>query len=282
MVNYLIEGYRSGQTPNPDIMCNRYIKFGCLVDYQHTAGFDALATGHYCQKITHKGHFSIHQGVDPHKDQSFFLCGVRRNQLASVQFPLGTWLKTNVRALAQKIGLPNALRKDSQDICFLGSSRVPINDFLTKYIPDAPGKIVRTDGVVLGEHRGLHRYTIGQRKGIGIASNCDFEHYVVVAKDYRNGTLIVGFDHPETQGLYTTRVRMHPLNFLENPPEEGECVLVKPRYRSPSQVAHWHWIDDAISEITFTMPHRALAVGQIAAFYRQTCLIGGGVYQQIF
>ena len=281
VVDYLIDGYRSGQTPNPDVMCNRFIKFGVLVEHMKQAGFDGLATGHYCRKVIHADGFSLKEGRDPNKDQSFFLCLVKRPHLEQVLFPLGEIKKTEVRSIAQKIKLPNASRKDSQGICFLGSSNVKINQFLEKYIPNKPGKIVSVDGKILGTHLGLHRYTIGQRKGIDIPSNCDFEHYVVVAKDYRTQNLIVGFDHRETQGLYSSKVHVFGLNFLEPKPHNGEILLAKPRYRDASQSIRWQWIQDDIAEIQFLEPQRALAVGQALAFYRDDCLVGGGIYQQI-
>lgn len=281
VVDYLIEGYRSGQTPNPDVMCNRYIKFGILVEHMRQAGFDGLATGHYCQKTTVSGHFSLYEGSDSTKDQSYFLCLVQRSNLECVHFPLGTLTKKTVRQIAQEIGLPNAQRKDSQGICFLGSSNVPIQTFLEKYIPDQEGPIVHIDGRVLGTHRGLHRYTIGQRKGIGLPSNHDFEHYVVVAKDYTHGSLVVGFDHPTTQGLYATHAQIGFLNWLEEPPADGEVLLAKPRYRDNTQLITWQWKDKDTAAIEFHRPQRALAVGQAIAFYRGSCLIGGGIYQAV-
>lgn len=282
VVDYLIEGYRSGRTPNPDVMCNRFIKFGVLVEHAKTKGFDGLATGHYCQIQRHKeGTVSLLEGVDSNKDQSFFLCLVKKDNLTDAFFPLGEITKPKVRAIAANIHLPNAYRKDSQGICFLGSSNVNINQFLERYIPDAPGEIVNLSGKILGQHRGLHRYTIGQRKGIAIPSNCDFEHYVVVAKDYKTGRLIVGFDHPETQGLYASYVRVFEMNFLEQKPLEGEILLAKPRYRDISQEIQWHWVDETTAEIHFLKPQRALAIGQIIAFYRKNCLVGGGTYKEI-
>ncbi len=282
IVDYLIEGYRMGQTPNPDVMCNRFIKFGVLVEYMRTNNFDGLATGHYCRIVRSDGHCSLQEGLDPLKDQSFFLCLVKRENLQNVYFPLGDITKQEVRQIAKRITLPNAERKDSQGICFLGSSNVRINQFLEKYIPDAPGNIINLQGKVLGQHRGLHRYTMGQRKGIDIPSNCDFEHYVVVAKDYTTGNLVVGFDHTDTQGLYAKRVRVCGLNFLEERPQEGEQLLAKPRYRDRAQPIKWHWKDNSTAEIHFLEPQRALAVGQALAFYRRSYLIGGGVYQEIF
>lgn len=282
VVDYLIEGYRSGQTPNPDVMCNRYIKFGVLVEHMTRNQFDGLATGHYCRKISSdRGSFSLAEGLDSNKDQSFFLCLVKRENLGNVHFPLGEITKPEVRNLAQKIGLPNAQRKDSQGICFLGSSKVSINQFLEKYVPDTPGEIVNLEGKILGQHRGLHRFTIGQRKGIDVPSNCDFEHYVVVAKDYTTGRLMVGFDHLETKGLYAQKARIFGLNFLEEKPKNGEKLLAKPRYRDTSQEITWHWISDSVAEIEFAQAQRALATGQAIAFYRDDILIGGGIYQEI-
>lgn len=283
VVDYLIEGYRAGQTPNPDVMCNRFVKFGVLVEHMKANHFDGLATGHYCRKLTDaSGHFSLYTGKDPNKDQSFFLCLVKRENLQKVLFPLGDITKKEVRKIAQDIKLPNALRKDSQGICFLGSSRVSIQQFLEKYIPNCPGDIVNLDGKILGQHQGLHRYTIGQRKGIEVPSNCDFEHYVVLAKDYHTHQLIVGFDHPETPGLYAKSARVFNLNFLEKLPENGEILLAKPRYRDPSQEISWQWESDSVAHITFSIPQRALASGQALAFYRGEQLIGGGIYGEIF
>ena len=127
----------------------------------------------------------------------------------------------------------------------------------------------------------MHRFTIGQRKGIDIPSNCDFEHYVVVAKDYATGRLIVGFDHPETKGLYAKKARIWGLNFLEKKPQNSEKLLVKPRYRDTSQKIIWRWHSDLVAEIEFDVPQRALAIGQAIAFYRENVLIGGGIYQLI-
>lgn len=281
VVDYLIEGYRIGQTPNPDIMCNRYIKFGVLVEHMKQHAFDGLATGHYCLKETHKCSFSLCEGVDKNKDQSYFLAMVQKENLVNVQFPLGSLTKPEVREIAQRIGLPNATRKDSQGICFLGSKKVNINSFLEKYLPNKEGEIVNTQGIVLGKHLGLHHFTMGQRKGINVPSNSDYEHYVVVAKDFQKNRLIVGFDHPETQGLYTQNVIIRSLNWLEEKPLNGETLLAKPRYRDPSQEISVTWLDPYSLQVHFSVPQRALALGQTIAFYRKNHLVGGGIYQEI-
>jgi len=282
VVDYLIEGYRSGRTPNPDVMCNRFIKFGVLVEHAKKMGFDGLATGHYCRKKEDQdGYPLLYEGLDKNKDQSFFLCLVKRENLSNVYFPLGNLTKKHVRFIAEQNALPNAFRKDSQGICFLGSHKIDINQFLERYIPNKPGEIVNLSGKILGKHKGLHRYTIGQRKGIDIPSNCDFEHYVVVSKDYETGHLIVGFDHPETPGLYASKVRVFNMNFLAPKPIEGEVLWAKPRYRDLPQKIRWHWLNEDTVEIYFFEPQRALAIGQVLAFYRSDCLVGGGTYQEI-
>ncbi|MDR1254675.1 MAG: tRNA 2-thiouridine(34) synthase MnmA [Puniceicoccales bacterium] len=278
VVDYLIEGYRSGQTPNPDIMCNRYIKFGALVEYMKKNGFAGMATGHYCKKKVHAGTFSLHESSDKSKDQSYFLCLVKRENLKEVLFPLGYRTKKAVRRIASNIQLPNALRKDSQGICFLGSKETNIHHFLEKYLPHKSGEVVDLNGNILGMHQGLHFFTIGQRKGIGLPSNKDFEHYVVISKDYERNRLVVGFDHESTQGLYQQDAQVHSLNFLEQKPANGERLLAKPRYRDASQNIVWQWLDTSRAAIHFAQPQRALAVGQVVAFYRGIRLVGGGIY----
>ncbi|MDR0646825.1 MAG: tRNA 2-thiouridine(34) synthase MnmA [Puniceicoccales bacterium] len=281
VVNYLIEGYRSGQTPNPDIMCNRYIKFGALVEHMQKNGFDGMATGHYCKKKVHANTFSVHEGSDKNKDQSYFLCLVKKENLEKVLFPLGYRTKKAVRTIAQNIRLPNALRKDSQGICFLGSKKTNIHHFLEQYLPRKPGEVVDLKGNVLGTHRGLHFFTIGQRKGIRLPSNKDDEHYVVISKDYAHNRLVVGFDHANVQGLYQQDAQVNSLNFLEAKPAPGERLLAKPRYRDASQNITWQWLEASCAAIHFDQPQRALAVGQVVAFYRGTCLIGGGIYSHL-
>ena len=276
VVNYLVEGYRRGITPNPDIMCNREIKFGAFLDYALSEGFERVATGHYCRKITIKGIEYIAEGIDDNKDQSYFLAMVQPEQLKHAMFPIGEIRKPEVRKLANAHNLPNAGRKDSQGICFLG--KVKINDFLRNYITDKPGPIVNLEGQVLGEHRGLHHYTIGQRKGIGIPSNHDFKAYVVVAKDLESNELRVAFDEPLTAGLYTTHVLIHSLShcsrpFIDNPPTQ--CRV---RYRDPRVgIQSVQEMETGSYRIEFSEPQRALAPGQILAFYEDELLLGGAV-----
>ena len=277
VVHYLVDGYRRGFTPNPDSMCNREMKFGLFLDYARKAGFDGIATGHYVQKkTTAKGAAALHEGVDANKDQSYFLALLNQQQIQGAHFPIGSYTKPEIRAIARQYQLPNAHKKDSQGICFLGN--LNINQFLQHYIEDLPGDIVNHTGKVLGQHRGLHRYTIGQRRGIGIPSNTDNEFYVVTGIDIKTNQLIVGFEHPQTPGLYTRSMEISDIHFTGDPIIEPCQLLAKPRYRDPSQVIQYTPLDAGRAQIEFEQPQRALAPGQVLALYRGSQLLGGGFY----
>ena len=278
VVNYLVEGYRNGITPNPDIMCNREMKFGILRDIAIERGFDGLATGHYAR--IHRAdaeNFRILEGKDALKDQSYFLAMVKKEQFAQAYFPIGEYTKAEIRHRAQELQLPNAKRKDSQGICFLG--KVNINDFLGKFIHDAPGEIINHHGKVVGEHRGLHHYTIGQRRGIGVPSNTDYEAYVVVGKDVQNNALHVAFDREDSEGLYATQVVIGRVNLLDELLSE-DVLRAKVRYRDDKVSLQWKLVDQKL-HITFDEPQRALALGQVLALYRGEQLLGGGFYEEI-
>ncbi len=279
VVSYLVDGYRKGITPNPDILCNREMKFGIFREIAVQEGFGRIATGHYCRRSFREGRNRILEGVDKNKDQSYFLALTKPEDLAVADFPVGAFEKSEVRRIAEAAGLPTARKKDSQGICFLG--KVKIDEFLARYIPDRPGEIVDTDDRVRGTHRGLHRFTIGQRRGIGIPSNTDNEAFVVIAKDLERNRLIIGFDRPETPGLYQTSARIGSLNWIGEPVRSGEALTAKPRYRDPQQEIRVTEVSKESIRISFTAPQRALALGQILAFYRGEELVGGGVYEEI-
>jgi len=278
VVQYLVEGYKKGITPNPDMMCNREMKFGIFQKYALDNGFDAIATGHYVRKRTNdNGSCDLLQGLDKNKDQSYFLALLKQEQIAKALFPVGELEKAEVRALAEQYKLPNAKKKDSQGICFLGDMN--INRFLEYYIEDQPGPIVNVNGKVLGEHRGLHRYTMGQRRGIGIPSNTDNEFYVVVGFNMERNELIVGFDKPTTPGLFTNDVEVYGLSYINQSIDNPCDLLAKPRYRDPSQAIHFSPIDAKSARVHFHESQRALASGQILALYNGECLLGGGFYR---
>ena len=278
VVQYLVDGYRNGITPNPDIMCNREMKFGIFENYAREQGFEAIATGHYVRKVVQAdGRYDLREGMDPNKDQSYFLALLRQEQLAPAIFPVGELKKPRVRELAQQFKLPNASKKDSQGICFLGDMN--INRFLEYYIEDKPGKIVDPEGKVLGEHRGLHRYTMGQRRGIGVPSNTDNQFFVVVGFNLERNELVVAFDEPDAPGLFTTEVEVSGLSFINQAVTESCRLLAKPRYRDPAQAITYTPTGTDSAHVVFDDPQRALASGQILALYRGDTLLGGGFYR---
>ncbi|HYC72552.1 MAG TPA: tRNA 2-thiouridine(34) synthase MnmA [Opitutaceae bacterium] len=287
VVDYLLDGYRRGLTPNPDVMCNREMKFGVFAAYARAEGFAALATGHYARRVERPGgganRCALLEATDKNKDQSYFLALLSQEQLAFARFPLGDLTKPAVRRLAAEARLPTAAKKDSQGICFIGE--VKMADFLRAYVPDQPGPIVRaTDGAVLGEHRGLHYYTLGQRRGIRVPSNTDDQAYVVVGKRASDHALLVAFDGPDAPGLWTRECRVHALSFIGEPlpaPAELECRV---RYRDPRVAIEY--VPDAAppgalpsgATIRFREPQRAIAPGQILALHRGEELLGGAVF----
>jgi tRNA-specific 2-thiouridylase len=309
VVDYLLDGYQRGLTPNPDVMCNREMKFGVFAQYARAEGFTALATGHYARRVE-KGRanppdepsserrssgrltlpwFALLEGQDKNKDQSYFLALLSQEQLRFARFPIGHLQKPELRALAADARLPNARKKDSQGICFIGE--VKMADFLTAYVPPQPGPIVRaTDQRVIGEHRGLHYYTIGQRRGIRIPSNTDHEAYVVVGKRAADHALLVAFDGPEAPGLWTSECRVHSLSFVGGPVTAPQSIECRVRYRDPRVPIGFVPVagvgdpgpgstSPATSAfIKFASPQRALAPGQIMAFYRDEELLGGAVF----
>jgi tRNA-specific 2-thiouridylase len=307
VVDYLLDGYQRGLTPNPDVMCNREMKFGVFAKYARAEGFAAVATGHYARRIEcgrgftprledpatiMSGHqapptaqsFHLLEGRDKNKDQSYFLALLAVEQLALARFPIGHLKKPELRALAAEAGLPTAAKKDSQGICFIGE--VKMADFLKAYVPEHPGPVVRaTDGRILGQHRGLHYYTIGQRRGICIPSNTDDRAYVVTGKRASDHALLVAFDGPDAPGLWASECRVHSLSFIGGPVMEKCRLECRVRYRDPRvaieftpDVGRDRLIPPTSAHIRFDQPQRALAPGQIMALYDGERLLGGGVF----
>jgi tRNA-specific 2-thiouridylase len=278
IVDYLIEGYRSGITPNPDVWCNREMKFGIFLDYALAQGFERVATGHYARRrdLTN-GAAAILRGADPNKDQSYFLALMTQHQTKHALFPTGEMLKPGVREVARRFNLPVAEKKDSQGICFLG--QVKMSDFLRHYLPDSPGEIVDTSGKVLGTHRGLHLYTLGQRKGHGVASPREGMAYVVVGKNPAKNQLVVGWDSPDAEGLYTRECIVGSLSAINEPFDTKRLIEAQPRYRAKAEPASIEPMDDGRVRLRFQRPQRAIAPGQICAFYDGGRLLGGGVFE---
>ena len=277
VVAYLLDGYARGLTPNPDVMCNREIKFGIFAQWAKDHGYSAVATGHYARRVAGPDGWELHEGADPNKDQSYFLALLNPAQLAAARFPIGEMLKPELRQVAREAGLATAEKKDSQGICFIGE--VKMADFLRAYVPERPGPIIRAqDGRVLGGHHGLHFYTLGQRKGIGIPSNTDHEAYVVVGKRAEDQALLVAFDHPDAPGLFQAEVRVHSLSWTGGPVTEPAQLEGRVRYRDPRVPLQFIPEGGGAALVRFASPQRALASGQIFALYSGDRLLGGGIY----
>jgi tRNA-specific 2-thiouridylase len=281
VVEYLLKGYQMGITPNPDVMCNREMKFGVFLDWAISEGFDAIATGHYARRAQQSdGSWDILEGADKSKDQSYFLALLQQHQIASARFPVGELRKSEVRKLATKFDLATAGKKDSQGICFIGE--VKMSDFLRAFVPDNPGPIRNRQGTLVGHHKGLHLYTLGQRRGVGAPSNTPYEAYVVVEKRFESNELIVAFDRPDTEGLYSRRCRIGNLSFTNKPFRRSERLSGRPRYRAPATQARFEMIEDKSAILEFDAPQRALTPGQICALYDGDRLLGGAVFEEIF
>ncbi len=294
VVAYLLEGYARGLTPNPDAMCNREIKFGVFRAWARDHGFAAVATGHYAQRMETRPPgrvdgdrevaappgteaIELREGADKNKDQSYFLALLNQEQIRDARFPIGHLEKPELRRLAREAGLVTADKKDSQGICFIGE--VKMQDFLRTYVPDVPGPIIRaSDGRELGRHRGLHYYTLGQRRGIGVPSNADHEAYVVTGKRAADNALLVAFDHPDAPGLFQNAVRVHSLSWTNATIAAPATLEGRVRYRDPRVAVDFLPEGGGTALITFREPQRALASGQILALYDGERLLGGGVY----
>ncbi len=276
IVEYLLDGYKRGITPNPDVLCNREIKLGVFLDYAREQGFDGVATGHYARRVEGPNGPELWEGKDPNKDQSYFLALIQSHQLERAWFPIGDLWKPEVRDIARAIRLPNAAKKDSQGICFVGNIRM--SDFLRNYIPDSPGDIYNLDGNKVGTHRGLHFYTIGQRKGIGVPSNTDHKAYVVVGKDNTQNRLLVAFDGPDTPGLWHQHIHVHQLSFLIPSITQPTRLFARPRYRDPLVETLYTPLSPQSAQIEFATRQRALAPGQVLALYQDKRLVGGGIF----
>ncbi len=282
IVDYLVAGYRGGVTPNPDVLCNREIKFGVFREWAKAQGFSAVATGHYARsRLRDDGRREILTGSDPNKDQTYFLSLMQPDQVQDARFPIGHLLKPAVRELARRHGLPTAQKKDSQGLCFIG--QVKMADFLQAFIPDAPGDIVLQDGRRVGQHRGLHYFTLGQRKGIGVASPVHRQNYVVVEKRLATRELVVAFDQPQTPGLYSRACVLASVSAtgLEGTLQHEQDLLARARYRAPSVPVRYIPLPDGRARVEWAVPQRALACGQICALYEGEVLRGGGIYAEI-
>lgn len=267
--------YKAGRTPNPDVLCNREIKFRAFLDYAVKNGADKIATGHFV-KTDEEGH--LIKGADPDKEQSYFLYMLKCEQLKKAIFPVGNLNKTEVRAIARKAGLPIYNKKDSTGICFIGERK--FKPFLKQYLPAQPGEIITTEGDVVGSHDGLMFYTLGQRRGLGIGGYGDGRSFFVVGKDIEKNRLIVaqGDDHPL---LYSKGAVLEQVTWVDEPAEKNVHYGIKTRYRQPDQNAVVTEVRDKEATIMFDACQRAVTPGQSLVIYEGDRCLGGGIIRSV-
>ncbi|QYN44132.1 tRNA 2-thiouridine(34) synthase MnmA [Gilliamella sp. ESL0441] len=278
---HFLSEYKAGRTPNPDILCNKEIKFKAFLEYAaEDLGADYIATGHYVRKRETGNKVELLRGIDTNKDQSYFLYTLSENQIKQSLFPVGELEKPQVRKIAEQLGLVTASKKDSTGICFIGERK--FNDFLARYLPAQEGLIRTVDGQVIGKHQGLMYHTLGQRKGLGIGGlkQADDTPWYVVDKDIKNNELIVaqGHDHP---ALFSTGLIAQQLHWVDRNmvTEPFECT-VKTRYRQQDIICQVNPLAEDKIEVIFEHPVAAVTPGQSAVFYKNEVCLGGGIIEE--
>ncbi|VTU58854.1 tRNA(5-methylaminomethyl-2-thiouridine)-methyltransferase [Lactobacillus backii] [Dolosigranulum pigrum] len=281
---YFLDEYKKGRTPNPDVICNKEIKFKAFLDYAMDLGADYVATGHYARvERDDDGMVHMLRGVDSNKDQTYFLNQLSQDQLQRVMFPLGEMEKPDVRQLAEEAGLKTADKKDSTGICFIGER--DFKEFLMNYLPAQPGEMQTLDGDVVNTHDGLMYYTIGQRQGLGIGGSKEYgnEPWFVIGKDLERNVLLVGqgFHH---EHLYATHLEASDFSFTVKAPAEAEFrCTAKFRYRT-DDVPVTIKMNDARTEaiVEFDEPQRAITPGQAIVLYDGEKCLGGGTIDRAY
>ena len=281
--SYFLEEYNKGRTPNPDIFCNKYIKFDAFLKFARDQGCDFIATGHYAKRVDKEdGVVELHKAYDLNKDQTYFLSQINNQQIASCLFPLGDIDKPKVREIAKELNLNVADKKDSTGVCFIGERN--FKEFLKNYIPANKGKIIDINSnEVVGEHDGVMYYTIGQRKGLGIGgiSGREPRSWFVCYKDVKNNILYVA-DEKEDEHLFSDRAIIKNINWLAERTNDPLHVGCKFRYRQQDNGVTLKFIDDDTIELIFDEPYKAVTTGQAAVFYMGTRMLGGGIIEEIY
>ena len=272
-----LEEYSAGRTPNPDILCNSEIKFKAFLDHAMALGGDLMATGHYAQVREKNGLFQLMKADDGTKDQSYFLYRLNQAQLSKTLFPLGGLLKREVRDIARRAGLPTSEKKDSTGICFIGER--PFQEFLSRYLPHAPGEIQTPDGKVVGQHNGLMYYTMGQRQGLGIGGSRESngEPWFVAGKDMQRNVLIVvqGHDHPLLLNDGLVAGNLHWISGED--PKTHWVYAAKTRYRQPDAPCEIDRLESGSADIRFGQKQWAITPGQSVVVYESNVCLGGGI-----
>ena len=281
--SYFLDEYKKGRTPNPDIFCNKYIKFETFRKFAFDNGFDMIAMGHYAKKIEKDGIFYLEKSFDRNKDQTYFLSQINYEQLKDCLFPLGDIDKTEVRRIAHELDLVVADKKDSTGVCFIGERN--FKQFLNNYLPSKKGDIVDVNShKVVGHHDGVLYYTIGQRKGLGIGGikGIDPKSWFVVAKDVKNNILYVS-QGDDNEYLLSDRALISNINWINMPkPTNSMHVGCKFRYRQQDNFVTLKFINDDIVELIYDEPIKSVTPGQAAVFYDGDIMLGGGIIDRVF
>ena len=272
--------FKAGRTPNPDILCNKHVKFKAFLNYAiEDLGAEYIATGHYARVHWLNGTYQLLKGLDPNKEQSYFLYTLGQKALSKTLFPIGGIHKPEIRELAEKAGFDNYKKKDSTGICFIGERK--FKEFLQRYLPSQPGEMCTPDGKVIGEHQGLMYYTLGQRQGLGIGGVKDApdEPWYVLDKDLKKNRLIVdqGHDHPL---LLHNTLEAGQLDWCNDSAlTENISCKAKTRYRQNDQVCTLIPVEDGRCKVSFEIPQRAITPGQSVVFYKDDICLGGGIIE---
>lgn len=278
---HFLSEYKAGRTPNPDILCNKEIKFKAFLEYAaEDLGADYIATGHYVRRSGDDENAQLLRGLDTNKDQSYFLYALSKKQVGQSLFPVGEIEKPIVRKIAEDLGLATAKKKDSTGICFIGERK--FKDFLARFLPAQPGEIRTVDGKVVGRHDGLMYHTLGQRKGLGIGGvkGLSEEPFYVVEKDLINNVLVVAQGH-DNSALLSTGLIASQLNWVDlQPIRENLRCTVKTRYRQEDIACEIQPIDDNTIRVMFDEPQIAVTPGQSAVFYLGEVCLGGGIIEE--
>ena len=280
---YFLDEYKKGRTPNPDIFCNKYIKFGPFLDFAKKNGCDMIAMGHYAKRVDKDGKVYLYKAKDLTKDQSYFLSQISHDQLASCIFPLGDISKAEVREIAKKLDLKSVMdKKDSTGVCFIGERH--FKEFLENYLPAKEGNIVDIEtGRILGKHDGVLYYTIGQRKGLGIGgiSGEVAKGWFVCSKDVKNNILYVA-SGDEDEHLFSDSADINMINLFNGPIEDGTHINCKFRYRQADQGVTIYNNGDGSVRLVFDKPYKAVTPGQGCVFYQGDECLGGGIIDKIY
>ena len=272
--------FKAGRTPNPDILCNKHVKFKAFLNYAiDDLGAEYIATGHYARVQKHGDKFQLLKGLDPNKEQSYFLYTLGQKALSKTLFPIGDLHKPELRAMAKKAGFDNHKKKDSTGICFIGERK--FTEFLQRYLPTQLGEMRTPDGQFIAKHQGLMYYTLGQRQGLGIGGvkNAPDEPWYVLEKDLDNNILIVGQGHDHPLMLHNT-LEASQLDWCDNQPlSETIICKAKTRYRQSDQICKLEPLANNRCKATFDSPQRAITPGQSVVFYQDDVCLGGGIIE---